>query len=383
MTSGLKKIENCVVVGGSLAGLTAGWQAAKRGAQVTILERKKEIGKPVRCGEGTCLEVLKAFELSSGDWVLNPVKWIDYHAPGSKPVHINGERLNMVIIDRPLLEQELARRAKQEGADIIQQVSVTGIKGDTLTLDNNNHIKTDIIIDASGVEATIGRAIGLIGPISIKDLGMAVTYKVEGNGWERNTAEVHMGSDVIPRGYAWLFPINEKKANVGIGFMNNDADERRTLFPRLDAFMELHFPGCKIIEKGAGAVPVCLPPSSAVRGNIMLIGDAARHSYAVGGGGIHSALFDGFIAGNMAGIAVKKQDMDYIKRYDGLWKEASFKALERSYRMKHRIFTDDKGMARSCKLVRALKPLIHAMPKRVLAFWWGKQERVIKQVRNM
>ena len=47
----MKSSYDVVVVGGGPAGSMAAWEAAKGGASVCMLEKDRDIGYPVRCGE--------------------------------------------------------------------------------------------------------------------------------------------------------------------------------------------------------------------------------------------------------------------------------------------------------------------------------------------
>ena len=47
----MKSNYDVVVVGGGPAGSMAAWEAAKGGASVCMLEKDRDIGYPVRCGE--------------------------------------------------------------------------------------------------------------------------------------------------------------------------------------------------------------------------------------------------------------------------------------------------------------------------------------------
>ena len=47
----MKSNYDVVVVGGGPAGSMAAWEAAKGGATVCMLEKDRDIGYPVRCGE--------------------------------------------------------------------------------------------------------------------------------------------------------------------------------------------------------------------------------------------------------------------------------------------------------------------------------------------
>ena len=61
-----KSKYDVVVVGGGPSGSMAAWEAAKGGASVCMLEKDRDIGYPVRCGEAAGESGLKLVGLQKG-----------------------------------------------------------------------------------------------------------------------------------------------------------------------------------------------------------------------------------------------------------------------------------------------------------------------------
>ena len=57
----MKNSYDVVVVGGGPAGSMAAWETAKGGATVCLLEKDRDIGYPVRCGEAAGESGLRKF----------------------------------------------------------------------------------------------------------------------------------------------------------------------------------------------------------------------------------------------------------------------------------------------------------------------------------
>ncbi len=370
-----------VVVGGGPAGLMTAWHAARKGTSVILIDRKKTIGEPVRCGEGTMLHVLKTFGLDEGKWCVNRIEFFKLFPAEAKPVLLNGRKLGGIIMDRVLFEQEIGRRASECGVEIILERTAIRVEDNVVHLKEGDAITAKVIIGADGIESSIGRQAGLIKPLAAKDIGTAVTYKVEGDEWEEHTAEIYMGERIIPGGYAWLFPTYPGKANVGIGFlMSDNIKHRGEAIERLDNWCEERLPNSKRSKRISGCVPTAPPIKTAVSGNVMLVGDAARHSYAAGGGGIHSALFDGYVAGHVAAAAVRNDNLGMLAKYDEAWKAAYLSNLKRSYKMRYRIFDNDKVVYRTARVLRLANPFITRFPSLLWRFWWGKHSKIIEQI---
>ena len=83
-----KSQYDVVVVGGGPSGSMAAWEAAKGGASVCILEKDRDIGYPVRCGEAAGKSGLKQFVDIHSKWamcfLINKMtgqKWMQLNQP--------------------------------------------------------------------------------------------------------------------------------------------------------------------------------------------------------------------------------------------------------------------------------------------------------------
>ena len=65
----LQNKYDVVVVGGGPSGSMAAWEAAKGGASVCMLEKDRDIGYPVRCGEAASKAGIKQFVDIKDSWV--------------------------------------------------------------------------------------------------------------------------------------------------------------------------------------------------------------------------------------------------------------------------------------------------------------------------
>jgi len=78
-----------VVGGGPSGSMTAKW-AAKHGAKVLLIEKRQEIGSPVRCGEGMSKEWLKDVGITpSPRWINLEVEGARIFSPSEKVFEIN------------------------------------------------------------------------------------------------------------------------------------------------------------------------------------------------------------------------------------------------------------------------------------------------------
>jgi digeranylgeranylglycerophospholipid reductase len=104
----------------------------------------------------------------------------------------------------------------------------------------------------------------------------------------------------------------------------------------LNKFVAQHFPDGKPVELVMGGCPVSDALPTIVGDGLMLVGDAARHTEPITGGGIMAALQSGTIAGGVASKAVRQNDASarVLHEYETEWKSSFGKARKRMYKVK-------------------------------------------------
>ena len=298
-----------IIVGAGPAGLNAGYFAARQGAKVLILDKKKDLGKPVRCAEAVVENVLPDSEVKPSK------KFVSNYVDSFKVVSSKGRIITLdinihgYILDRIKFEQYLGYRAKKIGAEILLDSTVIGFdqnkNGITITKNKGRSkevITGKIIIGADGIESRIGRWAGMISELSVADIAICCQYYLENLDLEKRTVEMYWGQKYSPHGYIWVFPKSEDSANVGIVTLGQ---ARFNLKSYLDRFIKTRAPNSKIVRSVAGCVPQAIPPKHVVKNNILLIGDAARVAIPITGAGIGHAMLSGKWAGCIVGDIIE------------------------------------------------------------------------------
>ncbi|MGZ7115805.1 MAG: NAD(P)/FAD-dependent oxidoreductase, partial [Halobacteriota archaeon] len=96
-----------------------------------------------------------------------------------------------------------------------------------------------------------------------------------------------------------------------------------------------------------------------VRDGLMLVGDAARHTHPVTGGGIIPALEGGTIAGAVACKAIRQDDVSarVLREYETAWNARFGRAHKRSYKIKEAIVNlSDEELNRIVRVLCDLRP---------------------------
>jgi digeranylgeranylglycerophospholipid reductase len=101
-------------------------------------------------------------------------------------------------------------------------------------------------------------------------------------------------------------------------------------------FISKKFPDGKIISTVIGGVPVSAPIERTVCDGLILVGDAARQTDPLSGGGMANAMHAGKMAGEVCAKAIKNGDVSAaaLGEYEKMWRETIGRTNERLYRIK-------------------------------------------------
>jgi len=313
-----------LVVGSGPAGSVTARYAAENGSQVTFIERRPEVGVPVRCGElmPSIDEIQGMFpNLDDADSLfdipqqlrLRQIEGIRLVNPKSKSTMLD---FTGYTIDRDKFDQYLAVEAQKSGADLIKSCQFQSIK-DGKAQTTLGEIEYKVIIGADGPGSRVARSLGL--PCN-RNLYPAVTAQAKGDF--EPYVQMFFGG-IAPGAYSWIIPKNGQ-ANVGVGFSPKFSNG--TLSDYFNKFTDMHDFDI-ISEKTEGKyVPSEGAISKTVSGNGMVVGDAAGQVISVNGGGIPLALIAGRFCGKVAGDNVK--DGRQLTDYETLWKSVLYKPLK-------------------------------------------------------
>ena len=91
----MSKEYDIVIVGAGPAGLCAGNYAAQAGTRVLILDKKEELGKPVRCGEAIIGNVFRDSDIKPRkDFISNQPNTMKCYSSGGRKLSV---KLNIDI----------------------------------------------------------------------------------------------------------------------------------------------------------------------------------------------------------------------------------------------------------------------------------------------
>ena len=237
------------------------------------------------------------------------------------------------IVNRPAYINSVAERAMQAGAEYILNSRVTDIRisdrqakisvrADGVTAE----YACRIVILASGFGSPLLRMVGLDAKANTEYL---VGCQVEAIAPDLSETEVYLGDGTAQKSFAWLVPLSDSRALVGMA-------PRRRVNGQMDAFIaRLKSEGriASITTKPqTWGIPIRpLSPSYADR--TLVAGDAAGLVKPTTGGGIFYSFISGQLAAETAHVALNSDKLTAkdMRCYERSWRKVFGRELRIGY----------------------------------------------------
>ncbi len=341
-----------IIIGGGPAGSTLGRVLGKEGKRVIILDKRKQLGIPVKCGEVLGeREVLKQNLTMPRGAISTEILGARIEAPDGTDIIWKDEETRGWTLERKIFDQWLNELATDAGAktlvwsrviDLIREngkivgVIVSHKEGEPYEL------RAPMIVSAEGMEALIARKAGFNTVHRPYDVDTCYEYEMKSYDHE-NLIELLFGNERAPRGYIWLFPKANKKVNVGIGIggsIFNGMKRGDGSFQENGGKADMKMKGCdpktlldnyiaehdqlkdaSIMNEFGGVISVGAPMKEFSKDNFMVIGTGAKQVDPIHGGGIALAMESGLMAGEVILKALENDDFseDRLKEFDQAW----------------------------------------------------------------
>ncbi|MEW5989034.1 MAG: NAD(P)/FAD-dependent oxidoreductase [Chloroflexota bacterium] len=343
-----------IVVGAGPAGATAAMALAQKGRDVLLLDRQN-FPRDKTCGDAVpagAIEIL--YHLGMKEKIeaagFYPVNRLLISSPKGHIFEADLKRgkegADSYIIPRLQFDAALQAHAVASGAEfcqaqvkepLVENGRVVGVRAraDGRNLD----IRARMVIGADGVTSAITRALR---PRKHIDLHRAVALRAYVEDIEEfpHLVEFYLYEGILP-GYAWIFPIGEGRANIGLGLrLDKYREGKRDLEEMLKVFLAM--PAVKKrLKRGGDVHDVAVwQLNFGSQSNLqhaydgaLLVGDAAGFINPLTGGGIHNALISARLAADTVDEALKKGDISRpaLLPYEAACHDLMWGGMRRSY----------------------------------------------------
>jgi geranylgeranyl reductase family protein len=335
-----------IVVGAGPGGSAAAAFLAQKGWRVLLID-KATFPRDKVCGDfisPRSLRVLQALGCSHA---------IERAAPNrlnAASLYLNGEKITAgkipqvgnlpdygYTLPRLRFDEIVFRQAQASGVETIEACEVkdltfskTGVEVIAQKEGKPYRFNSRLLIGADGAHSTVARILGA--PVhNSKNTIIALRAYFDGVRGDSQQADLFFDASYFP-GYAWIFPLGNGRANVGLGmaqdvYKNHDINLRQRMLDWIeyDPIARQRLEGARMDGRITGW-PLNTYRSSG--GNfferVLLIGDAASFVDPINGEGIHTALESARIAAQVADEALKADDFSsaFLARYEKEWRAA-------------------------------------------------------------
>ncbi|MEW6035276.1 MAG: NAD(P)/FAD-dependent oxidoreductase [Candidatus Micrarchaeota archaeon] len=374
--------HDVIVIGGGPAGATFARIAAANGMDVLVIDKRKEIGVPVRCGEGLGVGELIRQDLEMPRQCYSiPVDGAKIVAPSGKAIVWKDEGTRGWVLERKFFDKWLCELAVEKGAQVRTYTRALGVlkdeKGrpDGLRMSHGGRepyeLRAPLIVSAEGMESLMARQMGFKTVHALYDVDTCYEYEMKPYRHE-SLIELYFGNAIAPRGYVWIFPKADKKANVGIGIGGQVASGEKlggirgaAPKPLLDEFIRTNkqLKDASTLLDFGGIISVGAPLNEFVKDNCMVIGTAAKQVDPIHGGGIGLAMEAGVLAAEVAAKAHGKKDYSRgaLLEYEKTWRENPGPTLQKRLMLRkvlEKVSDDDLNHIFNCIGERDLKGIM-------------------------
>ena len=309
-----------LVIGASPAGISAAAAAATHDVDVTLIERKEEIGNPPHPAN-TFFEGMfdRTSEIIHPEYVIREMAGMHIVSPaGNRIIH----ETPGYVIDREKFDKYHVKGLIKQNVNILTGVSAHNFtrKKNIIRISTSDQTLTSkIVIIADGISSGLSALVGLHPTKYPHDIAWAIEAEVEADGiGDPEFFEYYIGS-IAPGWKATYSPGGGDHANLGVFVRRHGQDVSRFFDRWLKRFAEdkniSDVSDIKILRKHTGGDPIATIPNEIVSNGIMVTGGAAGQS------GIGYGMRAGEICGMVAAKAIASSNTSKkaLSEYRRIW----------------------------------------------------------------
>lgn len=343
-----------IVVGSGPAGSTTAKEIVENSDKdVLILEARDE--PLAKCAGGISVHMVEEMGIDVPDEVIEReinemvIRTFDHRVSFTKE-DIGVDKPMGYTLDRFAFDKYLLEQATDMGAELRNNNRVIGVDREEdhweIQCDNGNIYKTEYLVCADGARGEVGRLAGFVNELDDEEMHVGFQYTMTDVNHEPDKLVLLFTDRYAPGGYLWAFPA-EDGLRLGVGIPKSEGSPKKYL----NLFLHEHaFFSGGITNPIGGLVPTSLPYQTA-KDKVALVGDSARVTSALHGGGIAQAV----ICAQFLGDTIAKDES--LEGYKYKWQNRFYPRLKREYKLKNAIYRkDNEDMDRIIKAIQGYTP---------------------------
>jgi len=364
----LERLEfDLVVVGGGPAGSSAAYAASKNGLRVAMIEREESIAESVRTSGVTWIEEVERYGIPEDCY--NPVRNFVFCSPNNR-ASIGDAVARSAVLDVRKTYRWLASQAEAEGTETFVGTAVkSAIRSESGRVAGVRATRRGgevefygkVIVDASGFQSAVARSMGYVR--QWERFGAGAEYEARVEHVDPDTWWLMVGQRYSPAGYAWIFPLSDRIARIGVGIGKPDSPVDPVA--RLKELVENRegpiagLGRIEPVELHYGLIPNDGLVRRTVYDGLILVGDSAGQANPLVLEGIRYAIRFGRVAGEVAARAIVAGDTTAggLAEYEEIWRRAIGSKISSAGRVQDRwIGLTDEEWDRELDIIGELRP---------------------------
>ncbi|WAI01249.1 geranylgeranyl reductase family protein [Methanogenium organophilum] len=309
-----------IVVGAGPAGSAAARYCAESGLRTLIIEEHASIGYPVQCAGLLSTNAFSECHVSN-DSVIQVVRGATLHSSLGCELNFDAGETKAFVVDRGVLDREMAGNAVSAGADISLKTYAYDIRDNVLFtkgVHGHREIPFRLIIAADGPRSPIRTIRGMKPPLRFYS---GVQAEVP---YETDSSYVHLYPDASPDFFGWAIPAGDGRMRVGLAG-GNDVQKRFSSFVRKF--------GDSCIHQVTGTIPMGVMPQTYGE-RTLFVGDAAGFAKPTSGGGVYTGVRSSRHAADVAALSCEEECFEdsILSAYESAWTADFGRELDFGYR---------------------------------------------------
>lgn len=318
----MHRAYDVIVAGGGPTGSAAARECAKAGLSVLCIEEQGTIGYPVQCAGLLSLAAFDECGVSTRS-IQNTVTGARIISGADNSLLIDAKTPKAHVVDRGMLDREIAESAADAGAEYMTKTAVCGVDNNNLVTRGVNGCRVfpfRILIAADGPRSTIAREYGFK-----RARTFLAGIQAEGHlDCEKNLVQLH--PDASPEFFGWVIPSGDGRVRVGLCGRTHVPEHFAAFIKKTGLVSTMHFV--------TGTLPLGTMPKTFGR-RTLFVGDAGGFAKPTSGGGVYTGIRTAKHAAAVAALCCEQEDFSdkALSLYENRWQADIGKELALGYRL--------------------------------------------------